>query len=331
MNKDFISSNRNDSFVLLRGLDLQDLLIQTKHFLLEYRSQLDLSDDLTFGIEIEYEGIPKIMVDNFIKKNLNNWASEADGSLKSGGEIKSPIMCDNIKYWEELKRICDYLTKRKADTSHNAGGHIHIGAHMLGDDVKAWQHFLKLYIAYENVLFRFIYGDKISGRTQIFKYAPPIAHILHRNLIHINGAKTIDDIWQILPIVKYQALNFGHVNFSSLEDICYKNTIELRCPNATTNATIWQNNINAFSKMIICSKNKVMDEEFLDYKLNNEFYPYPYYEYLYNNINLKNVLEFVDLVFDNNLDKVYFLRQYLKDFQDNYNIKEAISAKRFVK
>lgn len=50
-----------------------------------------------------------------------------------------------------------------------------------------------------------------------------------------------------------------------------------------------------------------------------------------NTVCLKNISEFLDLVFDNNLDKIYFLRQYLKDFQENYGIKTAVRAKKFVK
>ena len=83
--------------------------------------------------------------------------------------------------------------------------------------------------------------------------------------------------------------------------------------------------------MLVSSRDKVMDEEFLNYKLKHEFYPYSSNEHLYNEINLRNVLEFVDLVFDNNLDKIYFLRQYLKNFQENYGIKVAVKAKKFVK
>lgn len=74
-----------------------------------------------------------------------------------------------------------------------------------------------------------------------------------------------------------------------------------------------------------------MNEDFLDYKLDQDFKPFRGNEYLYDEINLKNALEFVDLVFDNNLDKVYFLRQYLKNFQDNGGLKKTVMAKRFVR
>lgn len=59
MYNEFIDPNRNDPFAFLRGLDLQDLLVQTENYFLEYRDKLNLPDDITIGVEIEYEGIKK--------------------------------------------------------------------------------------------------------------------------------------------------------------------------------------------------------------------------------------------------------------------------------
>ena len=44
---------------------------------------------------------------------------------------------------------------------------------------------------------------------------------------------------------------------------------------------------------------------------------------------LKKAIELGDLIFDNNLDKVYFLRQYLKSFEIGNNTLEK--AKQFTK
>ena len=330
MNNTFMTVDRTDSFSILRGIDLQDLLVEVSNCLLEYRDLLYLPLSVTFGVEIEYEAFSKKKVDKFIEK-LIEWRSKNDGSLAFGGEITSPILTDKTSNWLDLKEICEYLSKIKVDTTHNAGGHIHIGAHVLGYDVDIWRVFLKLYAAYENIIFRFIYGDKISGRQGITKYAPPIADSIYNNLNIINDASCLSRISHCLPENRRNALNFTNVDFDDLEFVNYKNTLEFRSPNATTSAVVWQNNINAFTKMLLASKNKVINEDFLDYKLKYEYISYSENEYMYNNINLKNVLEFVDLVFDNNLDKVYFLRQYLKDFQDNYGLKTAVKAKKFVK
>ena len=327
MGSSFITSEKNDDFILLRGRDLQDLLVEVENYFLEYREKINLPSNVTFGVEIEYEGVSRVKTNKFIDKNLKDWISKDDGSLQSGGEVTSPIMKDQVKYWRELKKVCEYLSKKGADTSHNAGGHIHIGANVLGYDVEAWRVFLKLYTVYENVIFRFVYGDKISGRRELLKYAPPTADFIYRLMPMINKAKSEHDIKNILLLLtkkRHVALNFDNVGSR-------KNTFEFRSPNASTNAVIWQNNINAVSKMLVSSKDKVLDEEFLDYKLEHEYFPYLENDYLYDVVNLKNVLEFVDLVFDNNLDKIYFLRQYLKNFQDNYGLSLAIKARRFVK
>lgn len=357
MKDTFIDECKNDYFSDLRGIDLQELLLETENYMLEYRGGLGLPSDITFGTEIEYEGIFKYKTDCYVKMNLSNWHSDSDCSLSTGGEITSPIMTDAPKYWNELGSVCKYLSEAGADTSHQAGGHIHIGTQALGHDIESWRQFLKLYAMYEGVIFRFGYGDKINGRESQIKYASPIADHLYKNLNNINAASSLSAIRDILifvkdrknyPIPRYTAINFYNVDYNYPDEQYEKNTIEFRSPNATTNAIVWQNNINAFAKMLLSARNKNIDEDFLDYKLEHEFVPfrdnwYVYNElghksghlsgneYSYNIINLKSVLEFVDLAFDNNLDKVYFLRQYLKNFQDGYGLKAATKAKKFTR
>lgn len=334
MNSELVREDRNNMFSSFRGNDLKELLNEVSNFLLEYRKILNISsNNVTFGCEIEYERVNRAKVDKFIQTNLPMWESKKDGSLSYGGEITSPIMVDNEKNFNDLKKVCDFLKSNRADTFHNAGGHIHVGAKLLGEDVDAWRLFLKLYTAYENILFRFSYGDKDSGRSKILQYAKPVADELYSKMDRLNIADYLFYIELYVPKKdRRYALNFCNVKFEHINDIWkLKNTLEFRCPNASINPIIWQNNINAFTKMIVSSKDKVMDEEFLDYKLNNEFISYNNDACLYEIINLKNVLEFVDLVFDNNLDKVYFLRQYLKDFKDSYGYTAAIPSKSFCK
>ena len=332
MSNTFASDVKNDCFAFLRGIDLQDLLVEVENNLIEYRYNLNLPDEVTFGVEIEYEKVSDVKIHQFIIKNsLIDWFSGYDKSLSSGGEVSSPIMNDKIKYWQELRSICEFLSFNGADTLHNAGGHVHVGAHILGEDVEAWKDFLRLYTAYESVLFRFAYGDKISARKKILKNALPIADFLYSNMSDIMNIKSVDFLSYLVPNVRYTALNFKNVEFFMLGNKLKKNTLEFRNPNGTTDAVVWQNNINTFTKMLLSSKNKVMDGDFLNYKLKEEYLLYSQNKYIYDEVNLKNALEFVDLVFDNNLDKMYFLKQYLKGFQDNYGIKTAVKAKQFVK
>ena len=326
----FINLDKNDQFSVLRGIDLQDLLNQVDKYLLKYRDTLSLPQHITFGVEIEYENASRFITDAYIKTKYPSWQSKSDASVRSGGEIISPIMTDKKEYWEQLKKICDHLSRRRVSTSGNAGGHIHIGTNLLGEDVKAWTTFLKLYVAYENVIFRFIYGDKINGRKNIGRYAKPIADTIYESLMGTKNIKNLMDLYMIMPFYdRYQAVNFTNIYFHDYK--VHKNTLEFRGPNATTSPIVWQNNINAFTKMLKSSKDNVIDVDFLDYKLNHEYISYSNNEYLYECINLKNVLEFVDLIFDNNLDKICFLRQYLKNFQEVYGASEIVNAKKFIR
>ena len=322
-------SNVNDKFSKLRGLDLQELLVQIEKFDLEYRDTLSLPSDVTFGTEIEYEEIEIDIVDKFIDENYSSWYSDTDDSLNSGGEIKSPILRDNLKSWNQLKEICDFLKREKANADDMAGGHIHIGANVIGSNVEKWKKFIKFYIVYESIIFRFAYGDKVKSRKKLKRYAPPIADRLYKQLDKLNCARDIDDIKNILYYSdRYQAINFSNISFSSLDSFEEDNTIEFRVPNGTIEEVIWQNNINAITKLMLAPSKNMIDIDYLEYKIKEDgVLP----EYRYNIVDLQNALEFVDMIFDNNLDKIYFLKQYIKGFLDIYNKGEHIKTKILVK
>lgn len=316
----------NIMFTKLTSKELKEILKYIDNKTLEYRDKLDIPEDITFGIELEYEKIPKEIVDLYIKKYLPTWESSTDASLKNGGEVISQIMRDKPKYWTQIKKA--YRLMKYSDTYHNAGGHIHIGANILGDDLNKWKLYLKLYTAYENILYRFYYGDKLNGRKYLFKYARPVADRFHGR---IDDIESIEDLKKLLYFNnKYNALNFNNNSFlNSDSPIVNKNTIEFRIPNATKSEIICQNNINTSIKQLLCVSE--INEDFLDYKLNNEYISFYDNPYLYNIVNLKNALEFVDLVFDNTQDKIYFLKQYLKNYEEVYSKNIVVKSKRLFK
>ena len=326
----YISDLKNNYFSYLRGSDLQEVLVDVENYFLTYRDTLNLPQELTFGVELEYEKLFKILTDEFLDVNfLYSWKSINDGSLTLGGEVVSPILNDDISTWDQLQKICQFLAKYNADTFHNAGGHIHIGANILGEDIESWKIFLKLYTIYEHVLFRFAYGDKLNARKGIKNYAFPSKENLNMALLFLDDAIDLSDIYYAIPNhSRYQALNLSNVHFIMFEtQKKFINTIEFRFPNASSSEIVWQNNINAFAKMLLTAKNKLIDEEFLDYKIKASKDEYINYDF----IDLNGALEFVDLVFDNNLDKIYFLRQYFKNYQENYDKNRLVRAKKFIK
>ncbi len=331
----FLDSNRNDRFSEFRGVDLQELLVEIENFYLDYRETLHLPTDVSFGVEIEYERLSRKAVQKYIAKNLPTWLSKEDISVSTGGEINSRILHDDLASWKELRLVCEYLKRKHPNTEYKAGGHIHIGAHIL-KNTEDWKDFLLLYIAYEDILTRFLYGDKINARKTIQIFAPPIRDMLYNNLQDIINAPNIYGIKSNVPWnLQYFAISFNNVQWAAVGtgfDARIKNTLEFRSPNATIEEVVLQNNIHALSKCVLVANQRNVDREFLIYKLEHEKLLSSENEYaLYDVVNLKNALEFVDCVFDNNLDKVYFLRQYIKDFQEKRKSNIAIKSKRFIK
>lgn len=323
-----VELNENNQFSLFEGQDLRELLVQIENFDLIYRDGLGLSSEKTFGLEIEYEKLSKKYADQYVHKNLKDWISKEDGSLRGGGEIVSPILCDKKSAWLELKNVCCFLKESHASTFWNAGGHIHVGAHLLGNNYLDWLNFIKLYVVYEKVLFRFFYGDKLTARRKIRKYAFPISDTLRSKMFFFELAEKFSDILVFLPLNKYLAVNFSHLD-DDVSQIKPGNTIEFRIPNGTIEEVVWQNNINTCLKLLNASKSSLLDVEKLDYQIKNEFISSTSDFYLYDEIFLKDSLDFVDIIFENNLDKIYFLRQYFKDFQSNYRVPSGVKAKKF--
>ena len=328
MEKRLFNDKINDMFSEFSVEDIKMLYSELLNFYLKYRDSLGLPSSITFGIEIEYEYLLKHIVDNYIGKELKGWISKTVASLVCGGEITSPVMRDEKNRWNELQKICSYLRNRQAVTNLRAGGHVHIGAKILDDHIEAWKTFLKLYICYEHVLFRFGYGDKLESRKNLKEYAKPVSMNLFNQLEYIECSKKLEHLHYALESKgHYDAISFKHIVFN--ESYSYRfHTIEFRFPNASTNEIIWQNNINVFTKMILMSLNGTINKEFLDYKL-QQIKSIGENKYRYDLIYVEDALEFADLVFDNNLDKMYFLRQYFKNFEVDLGKNYAKSIKKF--
>lgn len=309
--------NASDNFARLKPAQLQELILYILKEKIEYRDSLNIENNITFGIEIEYEGLLKKIINRHIKKFFPSWRIREDESLVFGSEIISPIMNDDIIYWKQLKEICEYLKKRYVITDDNAAGHIHIGTQIIGKDIEKWRKFIKTYAIYEDIIFRFLYGDKISARKNILEYSRPISDLIVNRLDKLNKLEDIKQIKNALPpYSKGQAINFMNINTFYLDSFLENNTIEFRSPNATVDEIVWQNNINTLIKFIINSEK--IDEDYLNYKIKE--YTFSMKTYSYNEIQLKKVLEFIDLIFESEKDKIYFLKQYIKDFKESSNL-----------
>lgn len=334
----FVNMNSNDNFSDFDGADIQELIYQLDKYYLELRDKLNFNPNITFGLELEHENISKISkrayTDKFYRLNLFNedWRLDEDGSLNNGFEIISPILKDTIKNWKDLSVICEFINKY-AEVGPHTAGHVHVGTQVLGYKLNDWLKFLKLWAVYENIIYRFTYGEyltKLFGITYCEPYA--VNFLGMSNTYNNYSYLDIESLIGHLSRNRSQAVNFQNVDYYSkrFED---GNTIEFRCPNGSLNPVVWQNNVNLFISLLKYSKSKNFDFDTIEKRNLMDLYAVSSKRYkLYDQIFLPQAIEFCDLVFKKNIDKIYFLKQYLKGFEtDNYTFGKIKKTSEFTK
>lgn len=325
----------NDSFSKMSEKDLHELLYEIDNYYLTLRNYLGFDDSITFGLELEFEKAKiKDIREQLKRLELTenyysdiNWLIKSDDSLINGAEITSPILTDKKDTWKKLKEVCEIINQN-AIIGENCGGHIHVGLQALGENPESWLNFIKLWAVYENVIYRFSYGKYLTARENIITFAEPLATPFwedYQSLRKCNDLLVTDIIAKISHKIN-QAVNFYCV--TDLDTEKPRNTIEFRCPNGTLNPVIWQNNVNLFVNILNYSKSLSFNDDIIERRYQINLDQVSNIE-SYGKIYLQQALELCDMIFTNNLDKIYFLRQYLKSFE--IGSKPLIKAKIFTK
>lgn len=312
----FINPNNNNDLSQINGIDLQELIILLNNYYLELREILNFEQYITFGLEIEIEHTNTKKIEQQLTSTFpnNTWLITPEITLDKGIEINSPILNNTKNTWKELDKVCSIITPL-SKINKKSGGHIHIGSQILGTHSQTWLNFLKLWSTYENIIFRFTYGNFLTARPNIEKFAKPTAPILwsdYQNLKKQNAS--FETIIYKITHERNQAVNFNNILKNINKTKTSQNTIEFRCPNGTTNPIIWQNNVNFLVKLLEYCQNPNFNNDLIDYrqtKITNKYSTIKWYNVIY----LEQALELCDLLFTTNLDKIYFLKQYLKDLK----------------
>ncbi len=331
----YLNPTNNDILSEMKGQDIQELLYYLEEYYLLPRKTLGLNQNITFGLELEFEKakihrIEKELIEN---KLAEKWILKNDLSLTDGGEINSPILTDTQNNWIELIKICNIIEKNAIIDRH-CGGHIHIGQQAIGCQKQSWMNLINLWATYENIIYRFVYGDYLNARYTIQKYASPMAKDLKMDNERIKRFEKYEeleteDIISMISHRRGQAVNFYNINTKKLRYVKdKKNTIEFRCPNGTLDPVIWQNNVNLFVKLLNYVKSSNYNNDIIEKRknINGDKYTDLYW---YSEIYLEQSLELCDMLFTNNLEKIYFLKQYIKDFK--VSNKENTKAKTFTR
>lgn len=321
-----IDLTSSDELSLMDNVERKELLNRLDKYYLEYRSSLGFDDKITFGFEIEFEHLEEDIVGTCFKDTLpSGWKVEHDDTLDLGAEIITSRLIDKSKTWKDLRNAL-YRARKIGEVGINTGSHIHIGAQVLGTDVNVWKRFLKIWSVYENIIFRFCYGQHTTYRPFIKKQSCPLSDIYW-----YYSKKDYENYFEILNKINFD--KFLCVNFKNFKDGSKErknNTIEFRCPNGTLDEVVWQNNLNLFVHILEYCKSNGFNDEIINrrkYLNKNVIYNLDYY----NRIDVEMALEFADLIFTSNLDKVYFLRQYIKNYDISKNNSDYMEVKSFTR
>lgn len=319
----YLYPTSNDKLTNMNISDLINIRLLLQNYYLEPRKTLGISNNITFGAEIEFEDSNRKVIEEEIVKTFptGNWKVVDDRSLNCGGEINSPVLRDTETSWIDLKTVCN-IVDENAVVQQNTSAHVHIGMQILGNNPKYWRNFAKLWMTYEYIITRFLYGEYTSPRDRFAHFAAPIAKDLIEDIEALekySKSSTATDILTKLNKTKEKkrSVNFRHIGKTMLYNYdkeAIKNTLEFRGANGTFNVIIWQNNINLLVKLLEYAKREDFDDKLIDKRLAEaKEKSIPSNLYKYSQVHINDAFEFADLIFTNNLDKVYFLRQYFKD------------------
>lgn len=312
---DFLNYRGNLS--KLSKKDLEYLFILLKDYKLKYRKNLGIDKSASFGLELEFEHVLLRYVEKEFSKYpfAYSWFVHFDKScgykidgFEVGGEVTSPIMHDLDKDWKILTNIIAILLKLRVQITERTSLHVHVGAQIMKDDIRYLIRFVKVWCIFEHVIFKFAYGKDSTYRPFILYFAHPIAEALQLKCRHIPGFLENLVVPRGLGFDKKWAVNFKNYQELSSKEIM-GNDIEFRIANGSLDRAIIQNTVNLYLRLMLYVTSDKYDEELINRLFDRlELKEFAQYDEIY----AKDALLLADLIFDNGLDKMNFLRQYVK-------------------
>jgi hypothetical protein len=142
------------------------------------------------------------------REDPNGWVCEFDRSIDPydgarGVEIKSQILFDEKRTWENIKKISDQMQRFNAKATKRTGMHINIGGSEFSSETpKAHNNLLKLAAAYDDVLIRLAHNPESGVQHRGRGYCAP-ANLPPEGYESVSSARAYSN--------HYQAFNLGHL------------------------------------------------------------------------------------------------------------------------
>lgn len=306
-----------------------------KEIKMEYLNKINVPNN-RFGIEIEFAGSDYKETEMELKmrfpyrENLEynmcqkkapvekyeTWKIKREKTVENrieagritGGEINSPILTNNEKTWKELETICEFLKTREGIIINDfCSIHVHVEEKIL-PTLKEIINLIKLWIAYEDVIYKFSYGEADIPRRIIYCFARPFGQ--ERNIKEIiQKLDTIETLKDLMILIRYER-KYG-LNITNLLNE-NKKTIEKRTSNGTINKIIIQNDARFTLNFMNYAKKENFDEEYINYKL-KKYEPIN----IESEANDEKAHDIANRIYKEEIDKLYFYKQYYKAYEDD--------------
>jgi hypothetical protein len=129
-------SDDNTMLGKLSNSDRVYILYLLKQYYLDLRKKIDISDNITFGLELEFDSMFSDIIDENLYDCLGDeWCVVPEGSIINGGEINSPILTDTEKNWKDLEKGLKGSDKHLRKVAQNIGKSITSEMDKAGKDI----------------------------------------------------------------------------------------------------------------------------------------------------------------------------------------------------
>jgi len=224
-----------------------------------------LIDQLTFGVEVEQEGLrygsdasvrTKHEMNALMNTRRHNWRIDYDGSIgHSGCEYVTGIM-DYPASMEAVQEGVRIVKRNGGRPTSKCGIHIHVDGSRFLRDPKALVRLIKLVDKYENLMYHALMADNRNVHYNSLEgWAKPVCQDFMDRIDALGKNPTIQDIervWYNGRGSRYSTYDRSRYRLLNLHALWSKGTIEFRCFNGTLHA----GRIKAYTQLslLICAQ-----------------------------------------------------------------------------
>lgn len=318
--KTYFDLEQNNKFVLLKEDPKFKMAIQ--NFEIPFMNRIGIEKNKQFGIEIEFKyaeleklqsrincwkekTTPVPTMDQIVEKE--DWITEENQHRLCGGEVDSPILYDKKEDWRELQTVCEMIKDLGGIISWQCGLHIHIDFEKLNLTKEQVWNLIMIWYRYEDILYGFAKGEVNKVRDGVVFHSQSIRPFLNKLYFSNNLNRIYKPVKTAHYFTRYYGLNLKEYQKGLLEKEMERPTIEFRIGNTTLSPNIVQNYVRLYSHILTKAQSPNLKLKF------DKVLPSSKVSSLYKeNIDIDKACEFADFIFDDNLDKFCFMKQYVK-------------------